>query len=297
MTSGCGRAARPLPGGAVDPEDGITILSYHLDGYGFSDRDADGAPDDPKPPEECEAAAKVIADTAADIVALQGLGNSNDFARLCRDIHSLGESYPHQEVLQIADSSACLALLSRHPIASRQSKEHVPYRIGDHQLNMSHGILDVTLVIEPATLLRLVVSEFKDKSFHPAGQTEMRRNEGRLLANHLRFALEQNPETRILVAGALHDEPESAPVEELTVAKDAPVMDLRPGDDRHARWTVRRPGRDAYLRTDYLLASPGLVADIDHSRTRIVEFPEVHVASTHRPLLATVRLPRTSAPK
>jgi hypothetical protein len=116
----------------------------------------------------------------------------------------------------------------------------------------------------------------------------MRRNEARLLSNHLRDTIARPAQDWVLAAVALHDEPDSAPLQRLLDPAFTPTRELPARDDRGHGWTTWIPERESYLRTNYVLASPAL--STSGVQAVIVDHPQVLDASRHRPIL--VSLPR-----
>ena len=115
----------------------------------------------------------------------------------------------------------------------------------------------------------------------------MRRNEARLLNNHVREALDGNPAVNLLVVGDFNDDPSSAVLQEIRTYKDQPLLhDLRPTDAAGDAWT-HRENDDTYHRIDYMLASAGLLPEVLPDKCYAVRSPLLLRASDHRPLVAT----------
>lgn len=264
-------------------------MSYHLDGYGLLDRDLDGIADEPKSDKSRRAVAEVIASQSPELLAALGLGSRDDLAGLATDLAARGLAYPHQAWREGRSTCGGVAILSQFPIVSHQSPTGLVYRIGDTALTDRPTILDVSVLIAPSRLLRVVVAECKDKRFHSLGQTEMRRNEARLLSNHLRETLAGASPTWVLTTVALNDEPGSAPLRRLVEPGPTAAIDLCPRDQRGRAWTRANPDRDAFLRTDFLLASPAL--EQAGVQATLVDHPQGAVASRHRPFLTRIPTP------
>lgn len=291
LAGGCGgmeggAGASSDPAGRDDAEEAVRVLSYHLDGYGLRDRDGDGQSNDPKPETERAAAADLITEISPDVLAVMDIVSAEDLSRLAGDLASRGAVYPHRAWLEASPPAGGLAVFSRLPIVSVQSPTNLAYRIGDTTLERRPPILDVTVLAGSSRLLRIVAAECKDKTFHPLGQTEMRRNEARLLSNHLRETVARPGLEWVLTAVVLHDEPDSAPLQRLLDPDLTPAREVPAQDDRGRGWTTWYPEREAYLRTQYLLASPALSDSA--IRASVVDHPLCMQASRHRPVLAVI---------
>ncbi len=283
-------AGGPVREPVVRPAGGAyTVCTYNLQHYGLQDRDGDGQWNDPKPVREREAVADLLARLKPDILAVQEIGNPEIFGEFTGRLARNGLEYPHRALLQRGAGEDNLAVLSRFPIVARTDRLDDRYRIGAEDLTVLRGFLDVTLQVTPSYRVRLLVAHLKSKRFHRLGQTEMRRNEARLLANHVRQALRENPRANLLVCGDLNDDPGSAPLRELTGERGEILDDLRPVDAVGDAWTHRSWSLDAHARLDYFLASPGLKADWVRDGTRAVRDPAADRASDHRPLVAVFR--------
>ena len=115
----------------------------------------------------------------------------------------------------------------------------------------------------------------------------MRRNEARLLCNHVRAILKENPDINLLVVGDFNDEPSSAPIQEIIQYQGKAILhDLRPVDDNGAAWTYRGFD-DNHQRIDYMLASDCLLPELVLDKTFVVYFPSLAKASDHRPVVGT----------
>lgn len=65
----------------------------------------------------------------------------------------------------------------------------------------------------------------------------MRRNEARLLKNHVRGAPRQDPYTNLLVVGTFNDHIDSAAMREITGPGQKHLIDPRPADEAGHIWT------------------------------------------------------------
>lgn len=276
---GCGRPAQEAPLELPDVPtselraSSFGVLSYHLG-------------EAPPPPQLAE----YLSQAAPDIVALQGLARPDHFEALQSRLAESGTPYPHGALLEYPGAKSQLAVLSRHPLILRQFHTNDLYRIGETECRLEPGILDATFIVDARFLLRVYVARLLDKSFHPLGQAEMRRNEARLLAQNIGRALRDQPDLPILVACALSDVRDSAPFRELTERRSELVA-LDPRDAAGSAWTYRDPADETYQATDFFFASPALATQLDGEQTLVLSLSETASEATHRPLLATFRLP------
>lgn len=283
IAAGCRRATPPR--GAT-----FSAATYNLHRYGLHDRDGDGQRTDPKPEAERDAVAETIVGMRADVLALQEIGHPAVLDGLRADLRRRGLDYPHVELLQREDSETNIALLSRFPIVASRPRRMDAYTVGGTTQPVLRGFIDVDLDVGGGLRLRVFVAHLKSQVFHPLGQTEMRRSEARLLANHVRDALREDPGAWILVAGDLNDGPVSAPLRLLLGGERQPTLhDLRPADAPGGVWTWFGRADDTYARLDYLLASPALRRQVLDAEIRVVREPPAAAASDHRPVIAVFR--------
>ena len=271
----------------VDGE--FTLVSWNLDRYGPADRNGDGRALELKPAAERAAVAGLLARLRPDVLAVQEIGNPAVFAEFVQSLERVGLRYEHSEYVRRGESELHLAVLSRFPIVARHPRVDDRYRIGADEFPVESGILDVE--IEPAAgyRFRLLTARLKDKVFHPASQTEMRRNEARLLGNHVRRILRDEPAVNLVVAGDFCDTRDSAPLREIAGERWEHLDDLRPPDLYGAAWTWRNTADDTSERRDYLLVSRGMKPEWVAERSRAVADREAMAASSHRPLAAVFR--------
>lgn len=265
----------------------FSVMTYNLHQYALADRDGDGERDDPKPPEECAAAIAVIAQERPDVLTVQEMGDAVVFARFREDLRAAGLDYPYAERLERGRGDANLAVLSRFPIVSVQHRTNDWYSIGESKVNVTRGFLDVDIQVTPQYRFRLLSAHLKSKVYHPLGQTEMRRNEARLLNKAVREILDETPGVNLLVAGDLNDYFKSAPLREVAGRRGGKLTDLRPADESGAVWTVFDDATDSYDRFDYFFVSKGMEPEVLQSRA--VSHPQMLEASDHRPILAVFR--------
>ena len=271
-------------------DDEFSLMTYNLHEYGFDDRDGDGQKNDPKPIEEREAVAALIASVRPDVLAIQEIGGSVVFEEFLFRLKTAGLEFPYIEHLQRGESEINMALLSRFPIVSRQNHTNDTYSIGPAEVPVARGFLDVEIEVNPEYRFRVLVGHLKSKVFHPLGQTEMRRNEARLLNKHVRKILKEKPELNLVVVGDMNDTFNSAALRELMgEKKDKALYDLRPADRNGDVWTHYTADNDEYERIDYILVSGGMQPEVVTGKICAVRSPLTYQASDHRPLVAVFK--------
>lgn len=264
-------------------------MVWNLDGWFPRDRDGDGQRNDPKPMSERRAVLDLVARIRPDILAMQDIGAPPMLAEVIEGLRRRGLAYGHSAHLQREGNDDALAVLSRFPIVRRAPHLDDAFTMGEAHMVVRCGFLEA--VIEPpgGRPIAVLVAHLQDKSFHLKGQTDVRRNEARLLGNHVRRALRDQPGGQVLVAGTMNDTPESAPLREIAGERGEYLTDLRPCDRMGDAWTWHDRATDDHARADYLLASPALAAMVDRDRTFVIRDPSVAAASIHRPLVAVFR--------
>ncbi len=278
-----------LPLGCRPQADTFSVMTYNLCQYALTDRDGDGEPDDPKPESERRAAAALIAQERPDVLTVQEMGDAAVFTQFRDELHAAGQDYPYAERLNRGRMEINLAVLSRFPIISVQHHTNDWYSIGEAKVPVARGFLDVNIQVSPKYRFRLLTAHLKSKVYHSLGQTEMRRNEARLLNKVVRGILDENPDVNLLVAGDLNDDYNSAPLREVSGRRGGEMTDLRPVDSAGDVWTYFYAAVDGYSRFDYFFVSHGMLPEVVRERTRVVRSPLTYKASDHRPVMAVFR--------
>ena len=178
----------------------FSVMTFNVHQYALVRPDEKSDTLEPKPPEETEALVEIIRQVSPDILAVQEMGDPaawDDFkARLRRA--GLND-YTNEEYLRNDPEDRNIALLSKFPIGAHNSHTNDIYTIGPTQFPVRRGIIEVDIDVTPTYRLRILVAHLKSKLFHEYGQAEMRRNEARLLCNHVRASLKENPNINLLV--------------------------------------------------------------------------------------------------
>lgn len=273
-----------LLGGVVEAES-FSVMSYNLQRYALMDRDGGGALNDPKPESERAAVLALIAKERPDVLAVQEMGGEQTFDRFRTKLRRAGVDYPYVELLRRGSWEINLAVLSRFPIVSVQHHTNDFYSIGSAKVPVARGFLDVTIQVNPKYQFRLLCAHLKSKVYSKLGQTEMRRNEARLLNKNVRAILKKAPEINLLLVGDMNDDYQSAPLREVGGRRGGELTDLRPVDSVGDAWTYFMESKDQYSRLDYLFVSEGMLPEVIKEKTRVVRDPLTREASDHRPVI------------
>lgn len=285
LVSGCGKMQEP---------ELFSVMTYNLQQYSLMDRDGGGAADDPKPQEECGAVVQLIANAKPGVLFIQEMGDEITFAGFRKALESAGMHYPYVELLQRGKIEVNLAVLSRYPIVSVQHRTNDWYSISSAKVPVARGFLDVDIQVNPDYRFRLLGAHLKSKVYSPLGQTEMRRNEARLLNKAVRGILKENPDINLLVAGDMNDNYASAPLREVQGRRGGELTDLRPLDSAGDAWTCFQASTDNHSRFDYLFVSEGMASEVVEGGTRVVRDPLTYKASDHRPVIGVFRAEETT---
>lgn len=267
LAAGCGESPDARPSGAV------TIATLHCDAWRALDRDADGAADDPKPPEARAAVVRQIVALNADVLALQDLGAPEDLAEVRAALAQAGLPYP-DAVFAPGAARGGHALLNRLPGAALHVHTGMTYRIEGREIGVAPAFLEA--VIRPATnapALRVLAACLApaEADARSPDTYEIRRNEARLLGQEVRRRATEFPADTLVVAGCLNDSPKSAVLRAVCAWRDEKghLADSGARDAHGEAWTMKDEAGGLYQRTDYLLLNPAGLARLDAGAARI----------------------------
>lgn len=285
--TGRATASGSSPSFPTASEGEFSVMTFNLHCYRLQEPGPDSDSLDPRPPASADALANVIRQVSPDILAVQEMGDPAAWAEFKYRLRQAGLEYRYEEYLPRPPRHLNLAVLSRFPIVGRASLTNDIYTIGPTKFPVQRGFIELDIEITPAYRLRLINAHLKSKAFHEYGQAEMRRNEARLLGNHVRRALDENPHVNLLVVGTLNDAPGSRSMREIYSYQGTDLLfDLRPADSAGDAWTLRTPN-DTHHRSDYMFTASGLLNETLLPKTYAVRSPLLLNATDHRPLVAT----------
>ena len=288
LRAGVSLAAAALLLPLAAPAGEFSVMTYNLYRFSYEDRDKDGQKDNFKPEEEITPLLELLKKNQPDVLAVEEMGDPASFAIFTQRVAAAGLDYPHQAYFIMPEATIGLAVLSRFPITERQPITNESYTIGSETMPVQRGFLNVEIEVNPGYRFRLLAAHLKSKRYHPLGQTEMRRNEARLLNKNVRRMLARNPDLNLVVVGDMNDNITSAPLREL-IGNPPNLFDLRPQDSVGDLWTHFWAYQESYERLDYILVSEGMKPEVVTEKCRVVRDPLTLLASDHRPVLAVFK--------
>lgn len=266
--------------------DEFSVMSYNVRMYRYSDRDNDGQEDDFKPEAEILPMLGIICDARPDVLVVQELGDATTLESLQQRLAALGFTYPYRDHLPGVSDHANLGILSQFPIVARDPQTNLVYSIQGRTLPVLRGFQQVEIDVRGKPIL-VVNAHLKSKLFHELGQTEMRRNEARLLASFLRRIIKEKPDIHLVVCGDFNDGYNSAALRELIAQENLPIEDLRLFDPFGDLWTHYFRGDQTYSRIDYIMVNPAMKARWIENKSGVIRDARTYEASDHRPIIAT----------
>ncbi len=286
--SGCRRADEGMGPGRFPPAPSagaLTVMSYNLDGFRYADRNADGQANNFKPEEQIAALVAVIAAARPDVVLVQEIGDAASLTLLRDRLADAGLSLRHLDHLPATAGPASLGLLSRHPILERAPETNLTYSIRRESYPVRRGFQQVDLDVPGWGPVRLVHVHLKSKTFHEAGHTEMRRNEARLLATHLRRLQRAEPDRPLLLCGDFSDTENSAAVREV-IGQTADIQALPLADQHGDAWTRYSAAESGWFRHHFIMANTPARERLRENESGVIRDRMAAAASDHRPLVA-----------
>jgi len=272
----------------------VSMVFYNLKNYLAMKRRVNGEVVDsaPKPENEIRQIIEGLKPLKPDILAVCEMGSREYLDDFQNRLKTVGLNLPHVEMVHAAGGfERNLALLSRFPITSTNSRNNYTYRIKGDALPFQRGVLDATIKINPEYELRCVVLHLKSKrEIAEADQLEMRLQEANLARRHIDKILQANPDTNLIVIGDLNDDRQESPVKTLQgfFGGSGYLTALNLSDQFGFRWTHYWEFADVYSRFDYALLSRGLSPEVDQKQSRIHHWPNWNVASDHRPIVVSI---------
>ena len=246
----------------------------------------------PKPTAEKRAVVESLAGLKPDIIGVAEIGDMKEVEDLRTRLAAAGVVFQALEWVDAADQERHLALLSKFPIVARQSVKDLTYRLGERELPVQRGFLDVTLQVNPSYQVRCIGVHLKSKREVPEGnQSLMRRNEAELLRQHIDAILAEQPDVNLMVYGDFNDTRNETPIHVIQGKANSPnyLKPLSLKDSKGMSWTHYWEWADLYSRIDFIFVSLGLQPEIDGDNCRIPWRDSWNQGSDHRPLLATFR--------
>lgn len=246
-----------------------------------------------KPEAERLLVGRILADLAPDLLGLAEIADTQSLGDLQLQLAAHGVELPHAVLLEGPDASRRLALLSRWPVVSDDSRSHLPFELAGRPQWVQRGLLDVTIDLPsnggPLRLVGLHLKSQRDTSAFD--QEALRTREAREIRRHLDAILLEAPDTALLLWGDFNM-PRNAPAWGLLAGAAGSPGRLHPvplQDAHGARWTHHWAEADIYSRIDFILASRAVNRLVDLERSGLAHPPEWDQASDHRPLFLTLQ--------
>ncbi len=270
-------------------EKGVIFCTYNLRNWvGEDQRSTKGQPAKPKTEQEKEAVVQVLREVQPDILGVCEMGSKAQFDDFLARVKPLG--LVHAEYVEASDPDRHLALVSRFPIAARDSRTDVRFMLGGVEQLMRRGILDVTIQVTPDYQLRCIGTHLKSKLPSAEGEAIVRRFEASKVRLHLDGILKAAPDANVICYGDFNDTRNEPVFQEISgVRSSAGFMDAVPAKDEVGdRWTHYWKEADQYSRIDFIFASKGLVPEIVRDSGRVNRSAVWNDASDHRAVSVTL---------
>lgn len=269
----------------------IVVCTYNVENYVGRDQAATGDRQArPKSEKEIGALIRIIKEIDPDILGVCEMGSPERFDDFKARLKSAGLGYVDSEYLAGADPDRHLALVSRFPIVSRQSRADVPFELNGVPQKVRRGFLDVTIRVNPDYDLRMVGVHLKSKLAAPEGEALIRRHEAQKLRRHLEKIMAGNPDVNLVAYGDFNDTKNEPMFQEITGARGSSnyMADLWARDSHGDRWTHYWRTADLYSRIDYIFVSPALFREVVLKKSTVYRSEFWNEASDHRPVFATI---------
>ncbi len=273
-------------------EEAVTFAHYNVENYlEMNRREGAEAVLGPKPEREKNTLIRIIKEIHPDILGVAEMGPPDQFGEFQKRLKEAGLEFPFTEYVSGADRDRHLALLSRFEIVERHSEKDLFFDLNGQREPVERGFLDVTIQVNPAFRLRVLGAHLKSKLAVPSGEALLRRNEARLLRQHIDEVLTKDPDENLLVYGDLNDTKDQPAIQEILGPRQGPnrLKEILLTDAQGDRWTYYRRLSDTYDRIDYILADKALLPQIDQSRSYLYRSADWYSASDHRPVVAVIR--------
>ncbi len=282
-----------LPGSLAAGET-LRVMTWNIWNYLPVHRHIDGGfrPNYPKPEVEKAALRAVIREADPDLILLQEMGPLPYLREFQRDLRTEGMDYPYAFLVEGFDENRHLAALSRVPAIFWQPEEPLDFPYFGERLEPRRGLLGLEVELGGKEISVYGVhlkSRWTVREDDPQS-ARLRTGEAEAIRNLLH---RRHPEGEglFLIVGDFNDHPRSAPVRRFLQRGAVTFSHLLEAEDsRGERWTHHFLRQDQYSRIDHILVSTALLPAVHPPLARILDLPEVRVASDHRPLVVDLDL-------
>jgi endonuclease/exonuclease/phosphatase family metal-dependent hydrolase len=279
--------------GSAFAEEAVIFAHYNVENYLEMNRREGGSTlFGPKPAGETNTLIRIIKEIHPDILGVAEMGPPDQFQDFQKRLKEAGLEFPFTEYVSGADHDRHLALLSRFRIVERHSENDPFFDLNGQRELVERGFLDATIEVNPTFRLRVVGAHLKSKLAVPSGEALLRRNEARLLRQHIDGVLSKDPNEKLLVYGDLNDTKDQPAIQEVLSPRQGPnrLKEIVLTDAQGDRWTYYRRLSDTYDRIDYILADQALLPQIDQSHSYLYRSADWYSASDHRPVVVVIRV-------
>jgi endonuclease/exonuclease/phosphatase family metal-dependent hydrolase len=287
-------------GGAAESPDRIVFAAWNVRNYLLQPvLNKEGRTRTPaKSPESIAAVVETLRKIRPDIIGLNEIGTRKDLADLQRRLQRAGLILPHTTWVDGPDRERHIALLSRFPLEV-QHDTRTTFQLEGLSQRVRRGILDVTVQVRADFPLRILGVHLKSSRIVPQyDQAAFRRAESLILRERIENILKGAPEGPLLVFGDFNDTKNSPVVKGVAgragTRRSLTILPLadRTGD----QWTYHWDESDEYSRIDYVMVNQPLRRLLLRGGTGLRREKNWFVASDHRPMIVTMRLPKPTAP-
>jgi len=273
-------------------EEAVTFAHYNIENYLEMNRTEGGqAVLGPKPEREKNTLIRIIKEIHPDILGVAEMGPPDQFEEFQKRLKDAGLDFSFSEYVNGPDRDRHLALLSRFTIVERHSEKDLFFDLNGQREPVERGFLDVTIEVNPTFRLRVVGAHLKSKLAAPSGEALLRRNEARLLRQHIDGVLTKDPNEDLLVYGDLNDTKDQPAIQEILGPRQGPnrLREIPLADAQGDRWTYYRRLSDTYDRIDFILADKAIWPQIDQAHSYLYRSIDWYTASDHRPVVVVLK--------
>lgn len=241
--------SRPASPSRIPLED-MKVFFWNVRNY-IVENDSTG--ERPKPADQRDMVADVLAELQPDIVVLAEAGADGTLADLTKRLSKRGIKYDYTKVHVRKTARNGLILLSKYPIERDASRSEVPVEAVAEEF-MLRGILDVVIRQEPGGRFRIVAAHLKSKFGEQEYSDRIRRAEAAALRGHLDSAVTEAPEMPVILCGDLNDSPESPALRTIMGNRQrSPYFKVLKALDKNGEsWTYFYEKEDVFSRIDYM---------------------------------------------
>ncbi|MEO6054687.1 MAG: endonuclease/exonuclease/phosphatase family protein, partial [Chthoniobacterales bacterium] len=234
----------------------IIFAEYNVQNWVLMDRSHEGKKR--RTPKSAQSKAVVIESISAiqpDILGVEEMGDSVQAEDFRKRLREAGMDYPYMELVEGADKERHVLLLSKFPIAERNSQSNVRFTMDGKPAHMQRGILDVTIQVRSDYQLRVLGVHLKSRrEAHGYSEALLRSLEAHELRKYVEGILKFKPDSNLLLFGDFNDTKNTPPIKEIIGLRGTSdyLEDIYLNDSEGDRWTYYWAWEDEYSRIDYL---------------------------------------------